>query len=90
MAVVNIAKIASTKFAGDDGGGEGGGGSLGAASGGVAIAPPTSSSTQLNADGTIKKPSMVEQPVVKAIVTETDITKTQTRISGIEEKSKLA
>jgi len=90
MAAVNIAKIASTKFAGDDGGGEGGGGSLGAASGGVAIAPPTSSSTQLNADGTIKKPSMVEQPVVKAIVTETDITKTQTRISGIEEKSKLA
>jgi len=89
MAAVNIAKIASTKFAGDDGGGEGGGGSLGAASGGVAIAPPTSSSTQLNADGTIKKPSMVEQPVVKAIVTETDITKTQTRISGIEEKSKL-
>ena len=92
LATANTIKIASTKF--DDGGGAGGGGSLGGGlgslsggSGGVALAPPSSGSTMLNPDGTIKNGG-VKTPPVKAVVVETDITSTQKRVNTIEERSK--
>jgi hypothetical protein len=92
MAGANIAKIASSKFEGESGGGGGGGGamaSLGAAGGGVALEPPSSGSTSLNADGTIKSAGANAQPVVKAVVVETDITKSQKRVNTIEERASL-
>lgn len=88
MAAANIAKIASAKFEGGESGG-GGGASLGSAGGGAPIAPPTTGSTLLNADGTIKAQQAQQQPTVKAIVTETDITKVRKRVNGIEETSKI-
>lgn len=88
MAAANIAKIASAKFEGGESGG-GGGASLGSAGGGAPIAPPTTGSTLLNADGTIKAQQANNQPTVKAIVTETDITKTRKRVNTIEETSKI-
>ena len=92
MAGANIAKIASSKFEGESGGGGGGGGamaSLGAAGGGVALEPPSSGSTSLNADGTIKSTKANAQPIVKAVVVETDITKSQKRVNTIEERASL-
>ena len=92
MAAANIAKIASSKFEGESGGGSGGGGamaSLGSAGGGVALAPPSSGSTQLNADGTIKAAMGNNQPTVKAVVVETDITTSQKRVNTIEERASL-
>lgn len=93
LATANTVKIATTKF--DDGGGGGsaggaiGGGSLGSAGGGVALSPPQTGSTQLNADGTVKNAMLNNQPVVKAVVVETDVTKTQKRVNTIEERAKL-
>jgi tRNA(Leu) C34 or U34 (ribose-2'-O)-methylase TrmL len=92
MATANTVKIATTKF--DDGGGGAGGGSsalggsLGSAGGGVALSPPSTGSTQLNPDGSVKNANLNNQPV-KAFVTETDITKSQKRVNTIEERSKL-
>lgn len=83
----NIAKISAQQF--NAGGGGGGGGSVGAAGGGVNVAPPSTGSTLLNADGSIKKQQGMSQPTVKAIVTETDITQTQKRVNSIEETSKI-
>lgn len=90
-SAVNIAKIASAKF--NDGGASGGGGgasspSLSGASA-PSVAPPTQGSTQLNPDGTIKAQSPSTQPVIKAIVVETDITKTQKKVGSIEANAKL-
>lgn len=87
MAGANIAKIASAKFEGGESGG-GGAPSLGASSGGVPIAPPTNGSTLLNPDGSIKGVDQ-KQPTVKAVVVETDITKTQKRVGTIESRAKL-
>lgn len=86
----NVAKISATQF--NPGGGGGGGGSmtsLSSGSGGVALAPPSSGSTQLNADGTIKAAMGNAQPTIKAVVVETDITKSQKRVNTIEERASL-
>lgn len=86
----NVAKISATQF--NPGGGGGGGGSmtsLSSGSGGVALAPPSSGSTQLNADGTIKAAIGNAQPTIKAVVVETDITKSQKRVNTIEERASL-
>lgn len=91
MATANTIRIAKTEFNDGGGGSTGGGisGNLGAAGGGASIAPPSNNSTLLNADGTIKKQTGNGQPMVKAYVTETDISSTQKRVNSIEEKSKI-
>lgn len=89
MGAAAIAKIASTKF---DPGSSGGGGSIslgGGASGGVPLAPPSTGSTLLNPDGTIKAPKTGGNNTVKAVVVETDIKQTTNRVNSIEEKSKI-
>ena len=92
LATANTVKIATTKF--DDGGGgaAGGGGaingSLGSAGGGVALSPPSSGSTQLNSDGTIKKPP-VNGGAQEVYVTETSLKKAHTRVNVIESKAVL-
>jgi hypothetical protein len=86
----NVAKISATQF--NPGATSGGGGataSLSSASGGVALAPPSSGSTQLNADGTIKAAIGNAQPTIKAVVVETDITTSQKRVNTIEERASL-
>ena len=93
MGTAATIKALTTKF--DDGGASGGmggiamGGNIGAAGGGVNVSPPSTNSTLLNADGSIKKQQGMSQPTVKAIVTETDITQTQKRVNSIEETSKI-
>ena len=86
----SIAKIASTQF--NDGGGGGSVPSIGAGAGGgvsaPSIAPPSQGSTQLNPDGSIKAPT-TKQPLIKAVVVETDITKSQDRVSSIEKSAVL-
>jgi hypothetical protein len=82
----NIAKIASAKF--NEGGGGGGGASVPAPSA-PNIAPPTQGSTQLNTDGTIKQQPSKSDNVIKAVVVETDVTKTQKRVGSIETNAKL-
>jgi len=83
-SIANIAKIASTQFGSTSGGGGGGAISIDA----PRISPPTQGSTQLNADGSIKQNNNAS-PVVKAIVVETDITKTQKRVNTLEVNSKI-
>lgn len=83
---VATAKIASQKF--NEGGSGGGGGSLPALPT-PNIAPPTQGSTQLNSDGTIKQTPQAKDNVIKAVVVETDITKTQKRVGSIEANAKL-
>ena len=87
----SVAKIAATQYNSTSGGGGGGGStaSLGSAGGGVALAPPSSGSTQLNADGTIKAAMGNSQPTIKAVVVETDITTSQKRVNTIEERASL-
>jgi hypothetical protein len=87
----NVAKISAQQFnpGTTSGGGGGATASLGSAGGGVALAPPSSGSTQLNADGTIKAAIGNNQPVVKAVVVETDITTSQKRVNTIEERASL-
>ena len=85
----NVAKISAQQFNPGGGGGGGSMGSLGSAGGGVALAPPSSGSTSLNADGTIKAAMGNNQPTVKAVVVETDITKSQKRVNTIEERASL-
>ena len=93
MGTAATVKALMTKF--DDGGASGGmggismGGNIGAAGNGASISPPSTNSTLLNADGSIKKQQGMSQPTVKAIVTETDITSTQKRVNAIEETSKI-
>jgi uncharacterized protein (DUF1330 family) len=86
----NVAKISAQQF--NPGATSGGGGataSLSSAGGGVALAPPSSGSTQLNADGTIKAAIGNAQPTIKAVVVETDITTSQKRVNTIEERASL-
>ena len=88
----NVAKISAQQFSTGGGGGGGGGGamaSLSSASGGVALEPPSSGSTSLNADGTIKAAIGNAQPTIKAVVVETDITTSQKRVNTIEERASL-
>jgi hypothetical protein len=87
----SIAKIAATQYTSTSTGGGGGGAmaSLGSASGGVSLEPPSSGSTQLNADGTIKSAMGNSQPTIKAVVVETDITTSQKRVNTIEERASL-
>lgn len=88
--VAAIAKIAATKFGstgGNVGGLNGGGGGGGGATA-PAIAPPSNGSTMLNPDGSVKAPTN-QQPVIKAVVVETDITKTQRNINSIETSARL-
>jgi len=86
----SIAKIAATQYTSTSTSGGGGAmASLGSASGGVALEPPSSGSTQLNADGTIKSAMGNSQPTIKAVVVETDITKSQKRVNTIEERASL-
>jgi hypothetical protein len=88
--VAAIAKISATKF-GSTGGGNVGGVDGGGAGGGATapgIAPPSNGSTMLNPDGSVKAPTN-QQPVIKAVVVETDITKTQRNINSIETSAKL-
>jgi hypothetical protein len=91
MATANTIRIAKTEFNDGGGGGTGGGisGNLSAAGGGTNVAPPSTGSTLLNSDGTIKKQTTNAQPMVKAYVTETDISSTQKRVNSIEEKSQI-
>ena len=85
-AAANIAKISSTKF--DGGGASGGGGGVGDVPSPPNIAPPSQGSTALNADGTVKN-NNTSTPTIKAVVVETDITKTQNKVSTIESNSRL-
>ena len=87
---VATAKIASQKFEG--GGSSGGGGGSSAPSISLpsppTIAPPNQGNTDLNPDGTIKSKTS-NQPIIKAVVVETDVTKTQKTVKQIEDKAKL-
>jgi len=87
----SVAKIAATQYNSTSSGGGGGGAtaSLGSAGGGVALEPPSSGSTSLNADGTIKAAMGNSQPTIKAVVVETDITTSQKRVNTIEERASL-
>ncbi len=85
----NTAKIASQQFNSGGGGGGVTAANISSAGGGVNIAPPSTGSTLLNSDGTIKKQATNTQPMVKAYVTETDISSTQKRVNSIEEKSQI-
>jgi len=85
----NTAKIASQQFNSGGGGGGVTAANISSAGGGVNIAPPSTGSTLLNSDGTIKKQGTSSQPMVKAYVTETDISSTQKRVNSIEEKSQI-
>jgi len=86
----SVAKIAATQYTSTSSGGGGGAmASLSSAGGGVALEPPSSGSTQLNADGTIKAAIGNSQPTIKAVVVETDITTSQKRVNTIEERASL-
>jgi hypothetical protein len=84
---VATAKIASQKF--NEGGGSAGGGGGSISLPTPNVAPPSQGSTQLNSDGTVKASDKNKAPTIKAIVVETDITKTQKRIGSIETNAKL-
>jgi hypothetical protein len=92
MGTAATVKALATKFDDSGSGGGGGGalGSLGSAGGGVGLEPPQTGSTQLNADGTIKSAAAANaQPMIKAVVVETDITTSQKRVNTIEERASL-
>lgn len=84
----NVAKIAATQFNATGGGGVG---SLPTASSASAptINPPSNSTTELNPDGTVKTKQEIPQPVVKAVVVETDVTSSQKRVRQLEQQSKI-
>ena len=81
-------KTLSTKF--DEGGGGSGGADVGGIGGGMsggaapAIASPNNTVTKIDDNGQIDK-AKSEQPVVKAVVVETDITDKQKRVNTIQE-----
>jgi hypothetical protein len=82
----NIAKIASSQF----GGGGGGGGSTPSAPTATSapiVNAPTQSTTQLTDTGQVIPPTQQEQQTVRAVVVETDITRTQNNVRGIEERA---
>jgi len=88
--VANIAKIKSTKYTGSGGGG-GGTGTTGSVGSSASSQMPNISmfgqSNDLNSLTSAK--SVESQPVVKAVVVESDITQTQQRVRTIEERSAL-
>lgn len=84
----NIAKISRAKF-NESGTADGGGGASVPSPSAPNIAPPTQGSTQLNSDGTIKSAQTTGTGTIKAIVVETDITKTQKKVGSIETNAKL-
>lgn len=86
-SAAGIAKIASTKF--NDGGAGGSMPTISAPSVGntPTINAPSTSTTSLNPDGTIRSTQPQSQPVIKAVVVETDITQSQNRVSTIENSS---
>jgi len=90
MAAANIAKIASSKFdPGGAGGGGGGGATIASAPQPPTISAPNQGATQLNPDGSIKAADTNKNPVIKAVVVETDITKSQKRVGSIETNAKM-
>lgn len=84
LTATSIAKIASTKFGGG-GGGSIGGGSVGAGSQGAAINAPSTASTMINADGTVKQ----QAPSQKVYVVESEISTKQKTVATIEENAKV-
>ena len=87
MAAANIAKIASSKFEGETGGGGGGGGDIPTAMTAPSINAPSSSSTQLNADGTVKPSG--GQITSKVIVVESDITNKQRQVASMQQNASV-
>jgi DNA repair exonuclease SbcCD ATPase subunit len=85
MATANVLKILSQKFD------ESGGGSSQSAINVTAptITSPSQGSTQLNADGTVKQPISNNENASKVYLVETDVTKSQKRVSSIELNSKI-
>lgn len=102
LAAANVAKIAATKFdPGGGGGGEsgGGGGSTGGGSasssslGGGAIVPPVPTATTFNqstvgAAGTTSNAQNPQAPI-RVVVVESDITRTQNRVSTVEAQARI-
>ena len=91
-SIANIAKIAATQFAGGGGsdggsGGEGGGGEAPTAFAPPTINAPSSSNTQLNADGTVK--SSGGQVTNRVIVVESDITSKQRQVAMMEQNASV-
>lgn len=90
MAGINVAQIASAKF--DDSGASsgGGGGEIGSMGSVGASAPtitqPNNTVTKLDENGEINK-AKAEQPVLKAVVVETDVTDSQKRVNSIKESA---
>ena len=87
LAAANIAKIASSKFEGETGGGGGGGGDIPTAMTAPTINAPSSSSTQLNADGTVKPSG--GQITSKVIVVESDITNKQRQVASMQQNASV-
>lgn len=84
LTATSIAKIASTKFGGG-GGGSISGGSVGAGSQGATINAPSTASTMINADGTVKQ----QAPSQKVYVVESEISTKQKTVATIEENAKV-
>jgi hypothetical protein len=87
MAAANIAKIASSKFEGETGGGGGGGGDIPTAMTAPTINAPSSSSTQLNADGSVKPSG--GQITSRVIVVESDITNKQRQVASMQQNASV-
>jgi len=87
MAAANIAKIASSKFEGETGGGAGGGGDIPTAMTAPTINAPSSSSTQLNADGSVKPSG--GQITSRVIVVESDITNKQRQVASMQQNASV-
>ena len=85
LAAANVAKIASSKFEGGEASG-GGGADIGSISTAApAIPQPNNTVTKISDDGTVDK----KEPVVKAIVVESDITEKQQRVNTIQESAQF-
>lgn len=85
LAAANVAKIASSKFEGGEASG-GGGADIGSISTAApAIPQPNNTVTKINDDGSVDK----KEPVVKAIVVESDITEKQQRVNTIQESAQF-
>lgn len=91
-AAANVAKIAATQF--NPGGGGGGGGTSSSApsvpSSATPATPanPTLFSTGASSTSTVSS-QLQKQPVVKAVVVESDITTTQRRVNSIQQTASL-
>lgn len=89
--IANIKKIASTQFKGASASGASGGAGASGGGGGVQPATPqTNLFGQANDMNTLQGAQSVESPqVVKAVVVESDITNSQSRIKRMEENATL-